>query len=78
MVRFNLPFIGIVGNNSARNQIRFGQLQKYGRERGDVGNKLGDVASTNSPRCWAVTAKRCAIPTRSTRLERARVRASHR
>jgi acetolactate synthase-1/2/3 large subunit len=44
MVRFNLPFVGIVGNNSAWNQIRFGQLAKYGRERGDVGNKLGDVA----------------------------------
>jgi acetolactate synthase-1/2/3 large subunit len=44
MVRFNLPFVGIVGNNSAWNQIRFGQLTKYGRERGDVGNKLGDVA----------------------------------
>jgi acetolactate synthase-1/2/3 large subunit len=44
MVRFNLPFVGIVGNNSAWNQIRFGQLAKYGPERGDVGNKLGDVA----------------------------------
>jgi acetolactate synthase I/II/III large subunit len=44
MVRFNLPFVGVVGNNSAWNQIRFGQLAKYGRERGDVGNKLGDVA----------------------------------
>jgi acetolactate synthase I/II/III large subunit len=43
MVRFNLPFVGIVGNNSAWNQIRFGQLAKYGRERGDVGNKLSDV-----------------------------------
>jgi acetolactate synthase I/II/III large subunit len=44
MVRFNLPFVGIVGNNSAWNQIRFGQLAKYGRERGEIGNKLGDVA----------------------------------
>ncbi len=43
MVRFNLPFIGVVGNNSYMNQIRYGQIQKYGRERGDVGNKLGDV-----------------------------------
>jgi thiamine pyrophosphate-dependent acetolactate synthase large subunit-like protein len=44
MVRFNLPFVGVVGNNSAWNQIRFGQLAKYGRDRGNVGNKLGDVA----------------------------------
>jgi acetolactate synthase-1/2/3 large subunit len=44
MVRFNLPFIGIVGNNSYMNQIRYGQIQKYGVERGDVGNKLGDVS----------------------------------
>ncbi len=43
MVRFNLPFIGVVGNNSYMNQIRYGQIQKYGEERGDIGNKLGDV-----------------------------------
>jgi acetolactate synthase I/II/III large subunit len=43
MVRFDLPFIGVVGNNSYMNQIRYGQIQKYGEERGDVGNKLGDV-----------------------------------
>ncbi len=43
MVRFGLPFIGVVGNNSYMNQIRFGQLAKYGPERGEVGNKLGDV-----------------------------------
>jgi acetolactate synthase I/II/III large subunit len=42
-VRFNLPFIGVVGNNSYMNQIRYGQIQKYGEDRGDVGNKLGDV-----------------------------------
>jgi acetolactate synthase-1/2/3 large subunit len=43
MVRFNLPFIGVVGNNSHMNQIRYGQIMKYGEERGEVGNKLGDV-----------------------------------
>ncbi len=43
MVRFDLPFIGVVGNNSYMNQIRYGQMRKYGEERGDVGNKLGDV-----------------------------------
>ena len=43
MMRFDLPFIGVVGNNSYMNQIRYGQIQKYGKERGDVGNKLGDV-----------------------------------
>jgi acetolactate synthase I/II/III large subunit len=43
MVRFNLPFVGVVGNNSYMNQIRYGQIQKYGEDRGDVGNKLGDV-----------------------------------
>jgi len=42
-VRFKLPFLGIVGNNSAMNQIRYGQIAKYGPERGNVGNKLGDV-----------------------------------
>ncbi len=43
MMRFDLPFVGIVGNNSAWNQIRFGQIAKYGRQRGEIGNKLGDV-----------------------------------
>jgi acetolactate synthase-1/2/3 large subunit len=42
-VRFDLPFIGIVGNNSYMNQIRYGQIQKYGAARGDIGNKLSDV-----------------------------------
>ncbi|WP_113691370.1 thiamine pyrophosphate-binding protein [Amycolatopsis albispora] len=43
MVRFNLPFVGIVGNNSSMNQIRYGQIQKYGEPRGRIGNTLGDV-----------------------------------
>jgi acetolactate synthase I/II/III large subunit len=43
LVRFDLPFIGIVGNNSSMNQIRYGQIQKYGADRGRVGNTLGDV-----------------------------------
>ena len=43
MVRFGLPFVGIVGNNSSMNQIRYGQIAKYGDDRGRVGNTLGDV-----------------------------------
>lgn len=43
MVRFGLPFVGVVGNNSSMNQIRFGQRRKYGEERERVGNTLGDV-----------------------------------
>ncbi|MDE2572999.1 MAG: acetolactate synthase [bacterium] len=43
MQRFGLPFIGIVGNNSYMNQIRAGQIMKYGKERGDAGNWLGHV-----------------------------------
>jgi acetolactate synthase-1/2/3 large subunit len=43
LVRYNLPFVGIVGNNSSMNQIRYGQEQKYGVDRGRVGNTLGDV-----------------------------------
>ena len=42
-VRFNLPFLGVVGNNSSMNQIRCGQIDKYGEQRGSVGNLLGDV-----------------------------------
>ncbi len=42
--RFGAPYLAIVGNNSAMNQIRYGQMAKYGEQRGNVGNKLGDVA----------------------------------
>jgi len=41
--RFGAPYIAVVGNNSAMNQIRYGQMAKYGEQRGNVGNKLGDV-----------------------------------
>jgi acetolactate synthase-1/2/3 large subunit len=41
--RFGVPYLAVVGNNSAMNQIRYGQLAKYGEERGNVGNLLGDV-----------------------------------
>jgi thiamine pyrophosphate-dependent acetolactate synthase large subunit-like protein len=41
--RFHAPYIAVIGNNSAMNQIRYGQLAKYGQQRGDIGNKLGDV-----------------------------------
>jgi acetolactate synthase-1/2/3 large subunit len=42
-IRFELPYIAVIGNNSSMNQIRYGQIQKYGPERGSVGNYLGDV-----------------------------------
>jgi len=42
--RFGAPYIAVIGNNSAMNQIRYGQIAKYGEQRGNVGNKLGDVA----------------------------------
>ena len=41
--RFGVPYLAVIGNNSAMNQIRYGQLTKYGEERGSVGNLLGDV-----------------------------------
>jgi len=41
--RFGAPYLAVIGNNSAMNQIRYGQLAKYGEERGNVGNLLSDV-----------------------------------
>lgn len=41
--RFGAPYLAVVGNNSHMNQIRYGQIAKYGEQRGNVGNKLGDV-----------------------------------
>lgn len=37
---FDLLVIGVMDNNAARNQIRLGQIDKYGEERGDVANLL--------------------------------------
>jgi acetolactate synthase I/II/III large subunit len=42
MVHRNLPYVGVIGNNSSWNQIRFGQERKY-PGRGDIGNIVGDV-----------------------------------
>jgi acetolactate synthase-1/2/3 large subunit len=39
-VRFNLPVVSVVGNNAAWNQIRYGQIAKYGKDRGDTANLL--------------------------------------
>jgi acetolactate synthase-1/2/3 large subunit len=41
--RFGAPYLAVVGNNSHMNQIRYGQMAKYGTQRGNVGNDLGDV-----------------------------------
>jgi len=41
--RFGAPYLAVVGNNSSMNQIRYGQIAKYGEQRGNVGNKLGDI-----------------------------------
>ena len=41
--RFGAPYLAVVGNNSAMNQVRYGQIAKYGADRGNAGNKLGDV-----------------------------------
>ena len=50
--RFELPYIAVIGNNSAMNQIRCGQIGKYGPERGGVGNKLGDVDFEKFAECF--------------------------
>ena len=39
-VRFKLPVVSVVGNNAAWNQIRYGQIARYGTERGDIANLL--------------------------------------
>jgi acetolactate synthase-1/2/3 large subunit len=50
--RFGAPYIAVIGNNSAMNQIRYGQIAKYGPERGDIGNKLGDMNFSVFPQMW--------------------------
>ena len=61
--RFDVPFLAVVGNNSAMNQIRYGQIAKYGQQRGDIGNMLGDVAVLEvRPDAGRATARRSASP----------------
>ncbi|MFE2601531.1 thiamine pyrophosphate-binding protein [Streptomyces sp. NPDC059396] len=43
LVRHNLPFIGIVGNNSPAHPIRYGRAATHGRERERTADTLGDV-----------------------------------
>ena len=43
LVRFNMPVIGVVANNAAWNQVRYGQVERYGRTRGDVANILSPL-----------------------------------
>ncbi|MBI3709414.1 MAG: thiamine pyrophosphate-binding protein [Proteobacteria bacterium] len=50
--RFGAPYIAVIGNNSAMNQIRYGQIAKYGEQRGNVGNKLGDMNFSVFPQMW--------------------------
>ncbi len=50
--RFGAPYIAVIGNNSAMNQIRYGQLAKYGEQRGNIGNKLGDMEFSLFPKQW--------------------------
>jgi acetolactate synthase-1/2/3 large subunit len=50
--RFGAPYIAVIGNNSAMNQIRYGQITKYGEERGNVGNLLGDMKFSVFPTMW--------------------------
>jgi acetolactate synthase-1/2/3 large subunit len=50
--RFGAPYIAVIGNNSAMNQIRYGQMAKYGPQRGNVGNKLGDMEFSHFARMW--------------------------
>jgi len=43
LVRFDMPVIGIVANNAAWNQVRFGQIERYGKVRGDAANILSPM-----------------------------------
>ena len=59
--RFKAPYIAVVGNNSAMNQIRYGQVAKHGRERGKVGDLLSDLPvrriGGNAGRLWRRSAR---------------------
>jgi acetolactate synthase-1/2/3 large subunit len=39
-VRHNLPVIAVVGTNTTWGQVRYGQISRYGKARGDISNVL--------------------------------------
>ncbi len=43
LVRFHMPVIGVLANNAAWNQVRYGQVERYGRMRGDVASILSPL-----------------------------------
>ncbi len=62
MVRNKLAYVGVVGNNSSWNQIRYGQQAKYGKERGDIGNVLEDVRFDKLAQAWGGHGERVTKP----------------
>ena len=63
LVRFDLPFVGVVGNNSSMNQIRYGQIAEVRRgARAASATRSATSTTTSSPRCSAATARRSATP----------------
>ncbi len=42
-IRFDLPFIGVVGNNFHMNQVRYRTMMELGKQNGEVANRLGKV-----------------------------------
>lgn len=43
LLRFDMPVIGVVANNAAWNQVRCGQIEKYGDCRGKTANTLSPL-----------------------------------
>ena len=62
--RFGAPHLAVIGNNSAMNQIRYGQLAKYGEERDNVGNLLSDVPFSKFAEMLGGHGEKCATPRR--------------
>ena len=56
--RFGVPYIAVIGNNSAMNQIRYGQLAKYGEQRGSVGSHQDRQAASASAMVEAAGGRR--------------------
>jgi acetolactate synthase-1/2/3 large subunit len=40
LIRFDMPVIGVVANNAAWNQVRYGQMERYGPIKGEAANRL--------------------------------------
>src|SRR5438552_8531351 len=60
--RFKVPYVAVIGNNSAMNQIRYPNSPSMVPSAATSATCSVTCPSNSSRRCWAAVARRCATP----------------